>query len=97
MKVITQVSRTMWNEECASTTMDKIVPIVYSAQFREVLDAIAWEKKVKRWNRRKKEALIRREYDRLPELAKRKTPYKKQTILCHGEEPQSGVSNHGTK
>lgn len=45
------------------------VHLLYSAHFREVLDAIAWEKKVKRWNRKKKEALIFREYESLPLLS----------------------------
>jgi len=57
--------------------------LVYIASFQEVTDAILWEKKVKRWSRKKKEALISREYEKLPELAKCKniTEYLKNKIL----------------
>ena len=34
------------------------VELVYSTSFEYVLDAIAWEKRIKRWSRAKKEALI---------------------------------------
>jgi len=47
------------------------VALVYSAEFSEVTDAIAFEKQVKGWGRKKKEALIRGEYERLPGLAKK--------------------------
>ena len=45
------------------------VQLVYIATFREITDAIAFEKQVKGWSRRKKEALIRREYEKLPSLS----------------------------
>ncbi len=47
------------------------VECVYVARFQDVLDAINWEKKIKRWSRRKKEALIQKEYEKLPALANR--------------------------
>tara|TARA_B100000315_G_scaffold252172_1_gene288388 strand:+ start:843 stop:1259 length:417 start_codon:yes stop_codon:yes gene_type:complete len=46
------------------------VELVYAAHFDYVLDAISWEKKVKRWSRKKKEALIKRDWDKIEELAK---------------------------
>lgn len=61
------------------------VELVYISEFTEVLQAIAWEKKVKRWSRKKKEALILRKYHALPGLSARKTSYKRK---CHPEEPQ---------
>jgi len=45
------------------------VKLVYVAEFSEVTDAIAFEKQVKGWGREKKEVLIRREYEKLPELS----------------------------
>ncbi len=36
-----------------------------------MLDAIDMERRVKRWSRVKKEALIRRDYDSLPALSRR--------------------------
>ncbi|MDD5751524.1 MAG: GIY-YIG nuclease family protein [Candidatus Peribacteraceae bacterium] len=46
------------------------VELVYVGIFGNINEAISWEKKVKRWGRKKKEALIRREFERLPALAK---------------------------
>ncbi len=60
---------------------------MYSAAFREVFDAISWEKRLKRWNRKKKEALIAGEYEKLPILSQRKTPFQKKK-RCHPEEPR---------
>ncbi len=51
--------------------------LVYVASFQYIHDAIAWEKKVKRWNRKKKEALIRGDFDALITLSKR-TPKRKE-------------------
>src|SRR3989338_9526208 len=42
---------------------------VYTAWFTDVHEAIAWEHKIKRWTRRKKEALIRGDFKMLPKLA----------------------------
>ena len=47
------------------------VELVYAAHFDQVWDAISWEKKVKRWGRKKKEALIKRDWDEISKLAKK--------------------------
>lgn len=39
--------------------------LVYAAEFNDVWDAIAWEHRIKRWTRKKKEALIEGRYDAL--------------------------------
>ena len=49
------------------------VRLVYSEHFELILDAIAAERRIKGWSRAKKQALIRRDYDALPTLAKRRT------------------------
>jgi len=46
--------------------------LVYLATFSDIHEAISWEKRLKRWTRKKKEALIRGEFERLPVLAKKK-------------------------
>lgn len=46
------------------------VRLVYSCPFANVVQAIAWEKKVKDWSRKKKEALIRGDFEALPELSR---------------------------
>ena len=46
------------------------VTLVYAEQFDRIDEAYAREKQVQGWRREKKEALIRGEFERLPELAK---------------------------
>ena len=48
------------------------VHLKYSAHFGDVHEAIAWEKRVKRWSRAKKEALIAGDFDELIFRSKRK-------------------------
>jgi len=54
------------------------VELVYSQQFTNIDDAIAAERQVKGWSRRKKEALINGDFDLLHSLAecKNETSYK---------------------
>jgi len=44
--------------------------LVYSEHYRQVNDAIAREKQIQRWSRKKKEALIKGDIDELKRLAK---------------------------
>jgi len=48
------------------------VRLVWAEQFDRITDAIAMERQLKGWSRAKKEALIRRDWDRLILLAKRR-------------------------
>ncbi|MBL3658834.1 GIY-YIG nuclease family protein [Fulvivirga sediminis] len=50
------------------------VKMVFCEHFQNVKDAIAFEKQIKGWSRKKKEALINREWNKLPELSKRYSP-----------------------
>ena len=45
------------------------VELVYSAMFEDLYEAIAWEKILKKWSRKKKEAVIRGEWEALPQLS----------------------------
>ncbi len=47
------------------------VTLVWSGWYDRVEDAFHFEKQVQGWNRRKREALIREDWDALPMLAKR--------------------------
>lgn len=49
------------------------VKLVYSATFIDINDAIRFEKQIKGWSRKKKEALIRGDFDSLKELSKSKS------------------------
>ena len=59
------------------------VELVYSSWFTDVWQTIAWEKRVKGWSRKKKEALIRGEYEKLPTLSKK--DFSKKAKRCHAE------------
>ncbi len=48
------------------------VELVFYAEFTNINLAIQTEKQIKKWSRAKKEALIEGEFDRLPNLAKKK-------------------------
>ena len=46
------------------------VTLVHASAFREVVQAIAWEKQLKGWRRAKKEALIRGDWEAIRALAR---------------------------
>jgi len=48
------------------------VQLVYFNQFMDIEQAIAFEKKIKKWSQAKKLALIEERYEDLPNLAKKK-------------------------
>ena len=49
------------------------VRLIYSANFSDINDAIRFEKQIKGWSRKKKEALIRGDLDALVQLSKSKS------------------------
>lgn len=49
------------------------VKLVFCERFTEVEQAITFEKQVKGWTRKKKEAIINGNWELLPELSKRRT------------------------
>lgn len=51
------------------TVKRRPVRLVYRVEFREVTDAISYEKQVKRWSRNKKEAMINGQEELLHSLA----------------------------
>ncbi len=56
----------------AYTYSRRPLTLVYRQGFVQVHDAINFEKKIKKWSRAKKEALINGNYHLLPKLAKKK-------------------------
>jgi len=48
------------------------VVLKYYSHFFDVNQAIAWEKQIKGWSRKKKEALFKEDWDKIKELAKSK-------------------------
>jgi putative endonuclease len=57
------------------TATRRPVAMVFCQHFETITDAIAAERQVKGWSRAKKQALINGEWDRLPELARRRTTH----------------------
>jgi putative endonuclease len=45
--------------------------LVFHEIFNSPLSAIAFEKEIKKWSKKKKEALINRSFEKLPELSKK--------------------------
>ena len=48
------------------------VTLVWSADFGSIEEAFLYEKRVQGWNRKKREALIRGDFEGLPDLSRRK-------------------------
>ncbi len=57
------------------TVTRRPVELIFSQWFDRIADAIENERKLKKWSRAKKEALIRGDFEALPQLAKRKSPH----------------------
>jgi putative endonuclease len=55
--------------KCNYTSKRRPVKLIYHCEFQSVKEAIDFEKQVKRWNRSKKEALIKGDFDELHKLA----------------------------
>ena len=62
---------TGYNEKCYTFTR-RPVEIKYSEHFYDINNAIAWEKQLKGWSRKKKEALFKRDWEEIRKLAKSK-------------------------
>lgn len=62
-----------YNKESYTFTR-RPVEIVFYTEFNTIEQAKKFEKQVKGWNRKKKEAIINDEWEKLPNLSKRKFP-----------------------
>ncbi len=58
------------------TTKRRPVELVFHEVYDRIIDAIARERQIKGWSRRKKEALIALDYEALPALSRRGPPRK---------------------
>lgn len=67
----TRVSEHQLGNYDGYTARRRPVTLVFDCQFEQITDAIACERQLKGWRREKKEALIRGEFDLLPELSRR--------------------------
>ena len=69
------LERRLWehNEDLGAkyTARRRPVKLVFAAEFDSIAEAYALEKQVQGWGREKREALIRGDYDALPDLARK--------------------------
>ncbi len=63
------------------TARNRPVKVVYTQKFDDFNAAIDLETRLKKWSRKKKEALISGELHLLPELSKKKNFKRKQTVI----------------
>jgi putative endonuclease len=69
------------NGEGANFTKKHLpVKLVYYEEFERIDEAFYREKQVQGWSRKKKEALIKGEYDKLPDLSKNYTQFGTSTL-----------------
>ena len=66
------------NKDCYTYNKRPIV-LVWFETFNDVLDAISTEKRIKGWSRRKKEALINDDWDKLVLYSKNYTQFGSST------------------
>ncbi|MGB7433341.1 MAG: GIY-YIG nuclease family protein [Ahrensia sp.] len=59
-------------DEKAYTFKRRPVYLVFTETYDRIIDAIARERQIKGWSRRKKQALIALHYEGLPELSRRR-------------------------
>lgn len=82
------IERRIWehNEGIGAkyTARRRPVKLMYAAEFDNIAEAYEREKQVQGWRRAKREALIRGDYDALPELA-RKDFEKRKTVRVQDE------------
>lgn len=64
------------------TSQRRPVVLVYSEYFDQIVDAIAAERQIKGWSRAKKEALMAGDFNRLEQLAKRRTRFRPHGSRC---------------
>ncbi len=62
------------------TSTRRPVELVYHQQFNDIMQAIELEKQIKGWSRKKKEALINEDWEKLKEYSKNYTEFKKNSI-----------------
>jgi len=76
--VTNDIDRRLWehnNEPHKSSYTYNRRPVVlkYCERFTDINNAIAWEKQIKGWSRKNKEALFRDDWEEIKRLAKSKT------------------------
>ena len=72
------------------TSTRRPVELVWCEEFQFITDAIAVERKLKRWSRAKKEALIARDWERVSFHARRRTAVRASRRPCGPPQDEGG-------
>ena len=67
------------------------VKLLYYEEFDRIDEAFNREKQVQGWSRKKKDALINREYEKLPELSKNYTQYGRPEVAVPSTSSGTGM------
>jgi putative endonuclease len=70
------------------------VDLVYAEEFDRISEAFEREKQVQNWSRRKREALIRGDFDALPGASARQTRRLRKTSVGDGLETTTTPTGH---
>lgn len=85
------------NGEGANHTKNRLpVKLVYFEEFDRIDEAFFREKQVQGWSRRKKEALINRQYEKLPLLSRNYTEFPPVPSTGSGTGGTAGSGTGGT-
>lgn len=86
------------NRNCYTFFTKRPLKIVYFELFNNPIDAIIFEKQVKGWNRKKKEALINKNYELLPQLSVNSKKATHALLLANSKElAQKDILNNHEK
>ena len=72
------------------------VKLLYYEEFDRIDEAFNREKQVQGWSRKKKEALINREYEKLPELSRNYTQYGRPEMSVPSTSSGTGMQTSST-
>ena len=82
---------TGYNERCFTYKRRPVI-LMYEEKFHDIRNAIAWEKQIKGWSRKKKEALFKGDWEEIKLLSKSK----KQLSSPFDPSASSGLRMTGT-
>lgn len=68
------------------------VKLIYFEEFDRIDEAFYREKQVRGWSRKKKEALIKGDHEKLPDLSRNYTQYGASTLRRFGASASSALS-----
>ncbi len=95
--VTNNLERRLWEHETGFnagcyTYKRRPVELKYAIHLTDVRQAIAWEKQIKGWSRKKKEALFKEDWEEIKKLAKNYTEHPRDSGSSSATNPPSTSS-----